>query len=621
MGAGPGVCTPMPDAKLNHADADAPPLHDPVPGPDGGPDNGPNGIPGPDLPSVLDAVSYAVVVMDLHCRVLYLNKSAQLFLENRGRAVLSSIGGPAEKILPLATAKARRAMHTAEFQAGRGRIVAKGRQLFYEITPLMVAGRLAGAVVSLQRPERFEALARDLETYQNLARQLQTIFHSSSDGIWVTDGQGVILDVNKASEKFNGIKASAFKGKSIEVMLKKGLIDDAVTLHVLQTKRQHTIIQNISKTGRQLLVTGTPAFNEKGELFLVVVNERDITDLNTLQESLEQARRAREKVQQELDGLTMLEYEQGGVVAESRSMRRVLMTCLKLSQREASTFLLLGESGTGKGLLARFIHKAGPRKDKPFISVNCAALPDTLFEAELFGYEKGAFTGALESGRMGLMEVAGDGTLFLDEVGEISPAGQAKLLKCLDEREYLPLGAARHKQLRCNIIAATNSDLEEMVATKRFREDLLYRLNTFALSIPPLRERHEDLFELVTLLLKQYNARYDTSKRITPRFLDTLQGYPFPGNVRELKGMLRKGVVMCDEPVLDDFMAELIGNRAASEEPGEPVSLPEAVDAVERELLVKARAACSGTREMAAYLGVSQPTIVRKLRKYGIRSN
>ncbi len=572
-----------------------------------------------ELLSILDSVSYAVVALDLNCRVLYLNKSAKLFLHKRGRYVEESLGGPGDQILPLATPKVRKALVSAEFKAGVGRIVDKGNQLFYEITPLMQEGKLAGAVVSLQRPERFEQMACNLETYQNLARRLQTIFDSSSDGIWVTDGDGVVLDINRASEKLNGLNAATLRGQSVRNMLERGLIDDSVTMRVQQTKRQQTIIQNIKKTGKQLLVTGTPAFNDKGELFLVIANERDITDLNTLQESLEQARKAQEKVQRELDGLTMLEYERGGVVAESKSMRRVLMTCLKLAQLEATTLLLLGESGTGKGLLAKFIHKSGPRKEKPFISVNCAALPDTLFEAELFGYEKGAFTGALETGRVGLMELAGDGTLFLDEVGEISPSGQAKLLKALDEREFLPLGSNKPRPLECNIIAATNRDLKAMAESKKFRDDLLYRLKTFTVSIPPLRDRREDLFELVTLLLKQNNERYNTHKRITPRFLDKLQQYPFPGNVRELMGLIRQGVVMSDDTVLDDFLDDQIGSKTERQDAEETTSLTAAVDAVEREMLIKARAVCHGTREMAAYLGISQPTVVRKLKRHGIR--
>ncbi len=572
-----------------------------------------------DLLAILDAASYAVVALDLNCRVLYLNKSARLFLHKRGRYVEDCIGCEGDQILPLATPKVRKALTTAEFKAGVGRMVDKGNQLFYEITPLMQDGKLAGAVVSLQRPERFEQMACNLETYQNLALRLQTIFDSSSDGIWVSDENGVVLDINNASEKLNGVNAATLRGQNVRTLLERGLIDDSVTVRVLQTKRQQTIIQNIKKTGRQLLVTGTPAFNDRGELYLVVANERDITDLNVLQENLEQARRAQEKVQRELEGLTMLEYERGGVVAESKSMRRVLMTCLKLAQLEATTLLLLGESGTGKGLLAKFIHKSGPRQTKPFISVNCAALPDTLFEAELFGYEKGAFTGALETGRVGLMELAGDGTLFLDEVGEISPSGQAKLLKTLDEREFLPLGSNKPRPLECNIIAATNRDLKAMTEAKKFREDLLYRLKTFTVSIPPLRERREDLFELVTLLLKQNNERYGTHKRITPRFLDTLQQYPFPGNVRELTGLIRQGVVMCDDVVLDDFLEDQIGNKAEQQDAEAATSLTAAVDAVEREMLIKARAVCHGTREMAAYLGISQPTVVRKLRRHGIR--
>ncbi|MDR3045211.1 MAG: PAS domain S-box protein, partial [Desulfovibrio sp.] len=327
-----------------------------------------------DLLAILDAASYAVVALDLNCRVLYLNKSAKLFLHKRGRYVEDCIGCQGDQILPLATPKVRKALTTAEFKAGVGRIVDKGNQLFYEITPLMQDGKLAGAVVSLQRPERFEQMACNLETYQNLALRLQTIFDSSSDGIWVSDENGVVLDINNASEKLNGVNAATLRGQNVRTLLERGLIDDSVTVRVLQTKRQQTIIQNIKKTGRQLLVTGTPAFNDRGELYLVVANERDITDLNILQENLEQARRAQEKVQRELEGLTMLEYERGGVVAESKSMRRVLMTCLKLAQLEATTLLLLGESGTGKGLLAKFIHKSGPRQTRPFISVNCAAL-------------------------------------------------------------------------------------------------------------------------------------------------------------------------------------------------------------------------------------------------------
>lgn len=573
-----------------------------------------------DLPSILDSVSYAVVAVDTHCRVIYLNKGAELFFLSRKRPIDACLGNSCEPLLPLATPKIVEAMRDDAFRAGKGRIVDKGNDLFFEITPLMQQGAFQGAVVSLQRPERFEELAVKLDTYQHMAQQLKAIFQSSSDGIWVTDGQGYVLDINKASERLNGIDSSTLRGKNILDLLENGHIDDSATIHVQQSKQQQTIIQNVPGTGRQLLVTGTPVFNDKGELILVVANERDITDLNTLHEHLDQARKAQEKVQRELDTLTMLELKQGGVVAESKAMRQVLTTCLKLSQLEATNILLLGESGTGKGLLAKFIHKSGPRKNKPFISVNCASLPDALFEAELFGYEKGAFTGALESGRIGLMQLAGEGTLFLDEVAEIPLASQAKLLKCLDEREYRSLGGTAPKHMECNIIAATNRDLENWVQHKRFRGDLLYRLNTFTVSIPPLRDRLEDIFELTTQLLGQENAKYKAHKRISTRGMNLLQDYPFPGNVRELMGIIRKGVVMCDDALLDDFIAELLHKELETPQEEHPITLTSALDKVEREMLSKARSICSGTREMAQFLGVSQATVVRKLQKHGMRA-
>lgn len=195
-------------------------------------------MPSADLLSIFDSVSYAVVALDLDCRVLYLNKGAKLFLHKRGRNVEDCLGGPGDQILPLATPKARKALTTAEFKAGVGRIVDKGNQLFFEITPLMQEGRLAGAVISLQRPERFEQMACSLETYQNLARRLQTIFDSSSDGIWVTDENGVVLDINHASERLNGLNAATLRGQNVRNILERGLIDDSVTMRVLKTKRQ-----------------------------------------------------------------------------------------------------------------------------------------------------------------------------------------------------------------------------------------------------------------------------------------------------------------------------------------------------------------------------------------------
>ncbi|WP_244963522.1 sigma 54-interacting transcriptional regulator [Oceanidesulfovibrio marinus] len=565
---------------------------------------------------ILDSVSYAIVTMDLDCRVTYLNERAKIFLTGRGRDHYR-VGIEAESILPLAAPQARKAMQTEEFRHGDGRIVDRGEELFFEITPLMADGVLAGAVVSLQRPERFEELATKLDSHRRLSKQLQTIFDASSDGIWVCDGDGIVISINRASEQINGIRAEAVIGRNVETIVLSGMVDRSVTVEVLRCKEQVSIMQHIKRTEKELLVTGTPAFDEKGEINLVVVNERDVTDLNRLKSNLESMTRAKEKAQDELTGFMMLELDQAGIVAESKAMRKLLTTAMKLAQLDASGILLLGESGTGKSLAAKFIHKNSPRRDKPFISINCAALPESLFEAELFGHEKGAFTGASERGKIGLIGLAGDGTLFLDEVGELPLSVQAKLLKCLDENEYLPVGGRTPKKMQCSIIAATNRDLELMVRKNRFRQDLFYRLNTFVLSIPPLRERMEDLFELTSHYLTVYNEKFGQTKRFTTRTLDIFQAYPFPGNVRELVNIIKKGVALHDGDVLDEFFEDAL-HSPSGDSPSRELSLSQELDRAERLALQRAVAACSTTRQVAALLGTSQPTVVRKLKKHGL---
>jgi transcriptional regulator with PAS, ATPase and Fis domain len=281
----------------------------------------------------------------------------------------------------------------------------------------------------------------------------------------------------------------------------------------------------------------------------------------------------------------------------------------------------LGESGTGKGLLAKYIHNKSPRRKKPFIQINCAALPETLLEAELFGYEKGAFTGAREKGKAGLFELAQGGTLFLDEIGEAPPSAQAKILKYLDDHEVLRLGGTRPTTIDCTIIAATNQDLEARVRAGAFRKDLFYRLNTFMLHIVPLRERIDDIFELGTYFVRTYCKRYGVDRRISPAAMARLQRHPFPGNVRELKSIIKKAVVMSEGELLDgDFIESLaeFEERSSGTRTVDSNRLADEVGRVERRLLKQAMGVCGSTREMAAYLGISQPTVVRKLRRHGM---
>ena len=256
---------------------------------------------------------------------------------------------------------------------------------------------------------------------------MELILNTISDGIWVCDGKGRVCLINRASEKLNKIDASDYIGRPVTEAVQKGLMDRSVTLDVLNKKRQVSMMQHTMATDKYLLVTGTPAFDQDGKICLVVVNERDISQLNAAKLALEKARQVGEKFREEVTALNLFELTSNAIVADSPKIQELLRTSFKLATQEVSNILLLGESGAGKGVFAKFIHQNSPRRKESFIHINCAALPESLLEAELFGYEYGAFTGASNKGKAGLFELADGGTLFLDEIGDMPLSIQSQV--------------------------------------------------------------------------------------------------------------------------------------------------------------------------------------------------
>ncbi len=570
---------------------------------------------------IFESTSNGALAVDAKGNIVFMNPQAENILKFDAAAC---IGTFIVDLLPLTGPLVMTCLATGEPQLGR-HIIGKQVDLVASTTPIARDQEVVGAVCTFQEMGQFEQTALQLASYRRLNRQLETIFKASSDGIWVCDASGKVINVNEASERLNGIAAREVIGKRIVDLLEMGLFDRSVTVEVLETRRQVSVMQYIQKTGRHLLSTGTPVFDEQGAISLVVVNERDMTQLNAIREQLEQTHMVTEKIRDELAELSMLELKDQKIVAESEPMRQVLRVALKLANIDASNILILGESGVGKGLLAKFIHKNSKRSKKPFIQINCAALPESLLEAELFGYERGAFTGAREKGKVGLFELAHEGTLFLDEIGELPLALQAKLLKYLDDHEVMRLGGITSKKIDCTIVAATNKNLDAEVGKRAFRQDLFYRLNTFTLRIPPLRERPEDIFDLVRVYLHKYNQAYGGNKHLLPEGLEMLQAYAFPGNVRELKGLVKKAVVMSEARCLDEFLARSIqaslGVGAPSDyRPGTKRSLSAELESLERDLLKKAARKGRTTRQIANELQISQTSVVRKLRKYGLSS-
>ncbi len=308
-------------------------------------------------------------------------------------------------------------------------------------------------------------------------------------------------------------------------------------------------------------------------------------------------------------------------IARSPGMDRVL----KLARRYANstaTLLLTGESGSGKEVIARFIHHQGPRKDKPFIAVNCGALPEGLVESELFGHEKGAFTGAVQK-RMGVFELADRGTLLLDEVGDLPAPVQVKLLRALQEGRFYRVGGNRPVEADIRVIAATHRDLEEMVREERFREDLFYRLNVLRMEIPPLRERIADIEPLVHRFVDRFNARAGTSLRgFSSDALALMESHPWPGNVRELENFVERQLVLCETDLVEgEDVREQLEVADSGQAPGGGLHLAQAVARLERQMVEAAIKKAGGKKSHAArILGISRPTLDRKLLEYGMEA-
>ncbi len=319
------------------------------------------------------------------------------------------------------------------------------------------------------------------------------------------------------------------------------------------------------------------------------------------------------KLRQQLKG----KYKFGKIIYSSSIMETILDGATQVAQSQA-TVLLRGESGTGKELVAAAIHYASPRADKPFIKVACAALPENLLESELFGYERGAFTGAQER-RLGRFELASGGTIFLDEIGDLTLSTQIKLLRVLQEKELERLGGAQTIKIDARVICATHRDLEAMVKERKFREDLFYRINVFPIWLPPLRERKEDLPLLATHFIQKYNAENKKKiKGLTRSALDTIMAFSWPGNIRELENVIERAVILCQEELISPKYLPTNLMKPEFALPADGTSLPQIVEAIENQKIREALAQYKSQRRAAKALGLTERMLGYKIQKYNI---
>lgn len=487
------------------------------------------------------------------------------------------------------------------------------------VSGFVEARRLLGAFVSIAG---------------NQAILLKTLLDTMSEAITIVDTDNIVQYWNPAAEKIYDIDRSQVVGTRLDVHFASESIR---LLDALQQGETVYRLYHVPRPDRHVLINAAPIRREN-EIIGAISIEQDITELVRLNEELAHTTAHLHNLQQEMSRFHPADDPFFPIKGHSASIQTAIQAARKVAQTDA-TVLINGESGVGKELFAQAIHQASRRRDKPFIAINCGAIPAALFESELFGYQGGAFTGAEKKGKPGKLELAHGGTLFLDEIGELPLELQVKLLRALQERQFYRVGGTEPITVNTRIVAATNRQLEKMVADGLFREDLYYRLNVFTLEIPSLRERREDIPELVQIFLHEYAIAHEHPvPRVSPEVMQALYDYSWPGNIRQLRNVIERlsilqenGLILYDQlpssirmqqleqPVIPQprfSSADTHPIASASYAASRPGFEP---GGSEKERILAALERTYGNKKAAAVLlGFSRGTLYNKMKKYGI---
>ena len=463
-------------------------------------------------------------------------------------------------------------------------------------------------------------------SFSELSQQLPftDVLDNIDVGINVYDADGNFLFVNTVMVNWRNIPRQEFLKMNVRDFY--STMDVCVFDLVRQQKQRvcrlqyYTDFQKADGITRTRIVIGTPIFDGQGNIQFVIVMLQDVGEFETLHSHL------LEEHQVLREGIRLGNLNHTEIVAKSPEMLQVLASANTVAPLD-STILLYGESGSGKEVLARFIQNHSHRSDRPMITVNCAALPENLIEAELFGYAKGSFTGANREGKMGLAEAADGGTLFLDEINSLPLAFQGKVLRMIEEKSIRRVGANNTTNVDFRLIAATNPDLRTLVQEGSFREDLYYRLNVIPLIIPPLRRRQADIVPMALHFLHEYCLKYGLKKNFSDQALQQLQDYQWPGNVRELRNLVERMVVMTPSSTtdIDNLPSEFLGQTAELSDhsfspPGRSLTGTghRSRTKLTRERIVSALEVCQSREEAAAYLGISRRCLQYKIKEFGL---
>lgn len=561
------------------------------------------------LKTAFDCAYNGIVLVDTGINIAALNPAAERILgvkreEAVGRSFIELVPGSG---FPEVLGQ-KRSQAGCSLEIG-GKVYLSNR------SPVIVDGDLVGAVAVLQDITELNQCRIQLEETRTLKNILEAVLNSAYEGIVVVDENGIITMFNDAYCRFLNVKQEDMVGKHVT-----DAIENTRMHVVLKTgKPEIRHIQRIQ--GHDMICDRIPIKGD-GKIIGAVgkVLFRDVSEVDELLKQTEQLKEQLEYYKSELAKERKTRYSLDNIIGQSRVMA-VLKELVRKFAKSSSTVLIRGESGTGKELLAHAIHNLSPRRTGPFIKVNCAALPENLLESELFGYEEGAFTGAKKGGKLGKFEQAQGGTIFLDEIGDMPVKMQVKLLRALQEKEIERLGSTTTIKADVRVIAATNRNLEELIAEGKFREDLFYRLNVVSLEMPPLRSRKEDIPLLADFLVQKLCKNLGIGGKAVSRFTyDVLLSYSWPGNVRELENVLERALNVVDNGAINpEHLPYYIRQPKNSLQDGE-FHLKSIVEETEMEVMKRAfNAAGSNALEAAKLLGISKSTYYEKAARYGIR--
>ena len=467
----------------------------------------------------------------------------------------------------------------------------------------------------MERPNFAQLLADDInlkDLFDILNPQNNLVL---ADDVMLSDANGIILWVSETYEQNFGFAHNSIVGKSAFDLEADGTFSPCITAEIIRTKRKITSTQTINHLHTNVMTVGMPLFDDEGNLkYAVCFNTVSMEQINAIQRNYREMQASLKHYTQEIAELRTRNTSTS-LILRSSAMQR-LWTLIQNTANTRANILITGETGVGKSAVAKAIHAMSNRSGGPFIEVNCAVLHENLIESELFGYEKGAFTGASASGKIGKIELANHGTLFLDEIGELPHHIQSKLLQLIQDKTIERLSSNKKIELDFRLIVATNRNLEEEVQRGLFRSDLFYRLNVIRIHIPPLSQRRDDILPLAHQFLATYGAEYGKTLSFSPRFLSFLERYSWPGNVRELQNLIEHLVITTQDPVIDvqALPAEYSQDQAVYEGAGR--TLNDQLEDFEGRIIRETYARCGSSVALARELGISQPTAVRKIAKY-----